>query len=76
MDGEPAIFIFILLLLHPAVGVVVLHAIEFQNTSRETNGGITGPQEKEGRLPRAGKNAKAWTLSASKSFSYLLLCLR
>ena len=40
VDGEVAIFVFLLIWLDPAVGMVVFGAIKFPNASRETNGGL------------------------------------
>jgi hypothetical protein len=50
VDGEISIFVFILILLDPTIEVMVFDAIKFQNASRETNGGIARPEEKEWKI--------------------------
>ena len=59
MDGEFAIFVFILILLDSAVGMVVFGVIKFQNASGETKGGIASPQEKEREIAARGQERES-----------------
>jgi hypothetical protein len=59
VDGEFAIFVFILILLDSAVGMVVFGVIKFQNASGETNGGIASPQEKEREIAARGQERES-----------------
>src|SRR5262249_11922766 len=75
VDGEFAIFVFLLIWLDTAVGMGVFGGIKFPNASRETNGRLESTGKRKGDC-RAWARTQAWTLCASTSFSYLLLCLR
>ncbi len=58
MDGEIAIFVFILILLDPTIGVMVFGAIKFQNADGETNGGIASPYEKKREIAAPRQESK------------------
>jgi hypothetical protein len=59
VDGEVALFVFVLILLDPTIGVVVFHAMKFQNASRETNGGIASPEEKKREIAPGRQEGKS-----------------
>jgi hypothetical protein len=59
VDGEVAIFVFILILLDPTVGVVVFDTIKFQSAGGETDDGIAGPEEKKREIAARGQESKS-----------------